>query len=148
MDMLAGVLFGLAIVGLGYLTRQGQAISFYSTVLIAIALVYVLFAVMAGVPEMVLIESAIAVGFVALAVVGARWPRRRWAGGLIAAGLVLHGGFDLVHDALIQNPVVPPWWPVFCAVVDVVVGAWLVRLVARPPRMLSAAPARAASFEE
>ena len=123
MVILAGLLFGLAIIGLGYLTRQGRAIPFYSTVLVVIALVYVLFAVMAGAREILLVESAIAAGFVTLAVAGARWPRRRWAGGLIAAGLVLHGGFDLVHDALLHNPVVPSWWPVFCAVVDVVVGA-------------------------
>jgi len=38
-----------------------------------------------------------------------------------------------VHDALIRNPVVPAWWPVFCAVVDVVVGAWLMGLVVRFP---------------
>jgi hypothetical protein len=148
MGLLAGTLFGGAIIGLGYLTRQGRAIPFYSTVLIVIALAYVLFAVMTGAPHVLLIESVIAVGFIALAVVGARWTHRRWAGGLIAAGLVLHGGFDLVHDALIRNPAVPPWWPVFCAVVDVVVGAWLVGLVVRSPHAFSAASARAASWKE
>ena len=81
MVILAGLLFGLAIIGLGYLTRQGRAIPFYSTVLVVIALVYVLFAVMAGAREILLVESAIAAGFVTLAVAGARWPRRRWAGG-------------------------------------------------------------------
>jgi len=148
MDILAGLLFGPIIIGLGYLTRQGRAISFYSTVLIVIALVYVLFAAMAGALDALLIESVIAVGFVALAVVGARWPRRRWAGGMIAAGLVLHGGFDLVHDALIHNPFVPPWWPVFCAVVDVVVGLWLIGLVARSPRTAPDTSVRMASSKE
>lgn len=141
MDVLAGLLFGCAIIGLGYLTRQGRAIPFYSTVLIVIALGYILFAVMAGALNVLLIESAIAAGFIALAVAGARWPHRRWAGGLIAAGLVLHGGFDLVHDALIRNPVVPPWWPIFCAVVDVVVGLWLMGLVLRSPRARPASSA-------
>jgi len=148
MVILAGLLFGLAIIGLGYLTQQGRAIPFYSTVLVVIALVYVLFAVMAGAREILLVESAIAVGFITLTVAGARWPHRRWAGGLIAAGLVLHGGFDLVHDALLHNPVVPSWWPVFCAVVDVVVGAWLMGLVVwSPPTAPSTSP-RAASFDE
>ena len=148
MDMLAGVLFGLAIIGLGYLTRQGRAIPFYSTVLIVIALGYILFAVMAGALDVLLIESAIASGFVALAGAGARWPHRRWAGGLIATGLVLHGGFDLVHDALIHNPAVPSWWPAFCVVVDVVVGGWLMGLVVRSPRTALATSARAASWKE
>jgi hypothetical protein len=148
MDVLAGVLFGVAIIGLGYLTRQGRAIPFYSTVLIVIALGYVLFAVMDGALDVLLIESAIAAGFVALAIAGARWTWRRWAGGLIAAGLVLHGGFDLVHNVLIQNPVVPPWWPVFCAVVDVVVGAWLMGWVVWSTRSVPATSARAAALDE
>lgn len=141
MEVFAGALFGLAVIGLGYLTRQGTTRSFYSTVLIVIALVYVLFAVMTGTLDVVLTESIIAVGFIALAVVGARWPRPRWAGGLIAGALVLHGGFDLVHDALIHNPAVPPWWPVFCAVVDVVIGAWLVGVVTAQ-HATSASPSR------
>jgi len=148
MDILAGMLFGLAIIGLGYLTRQGRAIPFYSTVLIVIALVYVLFAVMAGALDVLLFESAIAAGFVALAVAGARWPHRRWAGGLIAAGLVLHGGFALVHDTLIRDSVVPSWWPVFCAAVVVVVGVWLMGLVLRSSHTASPPSVRAASFEE
>jgi D-alanyl-lipoteichoic acid acyltransferase DltB (MBOAT superfamily) len=148
MDVLAGLLFGFAIVGLGYLTRQGRAISFYSTVLIVIALAYILFAVMDGALDVLLIESAIAAGFIGLAVAGARWSHRRWAGGMIAAGLVLHGGFDLIHNLLIHNPVVPPWWPVFCAVVDVVVGVWLTGLVVRSTRSAPGTSTRAASLDE
>jgi hypothetical protein len=148
MDILAGLLFGFAIIGLGYLTRQGRAIPFYSTVLIVIALVYVLFAVMAGGLDVLLVEGVIAAGFTVLAVVGARGPHRPWAGGLIATGLVLHGGFDLVHDTLIENPAVPAWWPVFCAVVDVVVGAWLMGVVIRTPYPAPSTSPRAASFEE
>ena len=40
MDALAGVLAAFAILGLGILTRQADALPFYSTVLIVIALVY------------------------------------------------------------------------------------------------------------
>jgi hypothetical protein len=148
MDILAGLLFGFAIIGLGYLTRQGRPITFYSTVLIVIALVYVLFAVMAGALDALLIESAIAAGFIVLAVAGARWPHRRWAGGLIAAGLVLHGGFDLAHDMLVHNPAVPPWWPVFCAAVDIVVGGWLIGLMVRRPQTAFAPSVCTASSNE
>lgn len=134
MAILAGVLFGFGIVGLGYLTRQGRAIPFYSTVLIVIALVYVLFAVMAGDVGVMRLEIAIAAGFIGMAVTGTRLPSRRWAFGLIAAGLVLHGGFDLVHDALVSNPAVPEWWRPFCAVVDVVVGIWTIGLAIQLPQ--------------
>lgn len=39
MAVLARALFALLVIGLGYLTRQGQSVPLYSTVLIAIALV-------------------------------------------------------------------------------------------------------------
>lgn len=125
MDVVAGLLAALAILGLGVATRQADAVPFYSTVLIVIALVYVLFAVMAGHGSTIIAESAIAVVFVGLAVAGARWDQSRAAGFLVALGLVAHGAYDLVHDALITNPTVPGWWPIFCGVVDVVLGGWL-----------------------
>jgi RsiW-degrading membrane proteinase PrsW (M82 family) len=125
MDVLAGFLAALAILGLGKATRQADTIPFYSTVLIVIALVYVLFAVMAGRASTIIAESGIAAVFVGLAVGGARWERVRAAGVLVAVGLVAHGAYDLVRDALITNAVVPGWWPVFCGVVDVVLGGWL-----------------------
>jgi hypothetical protein len=125
MDVLAGLLAALSIVLLGKATRQKDAIPFYSTVLIVIALVYVLFAVMAGQASTIIVESAIAAVFVGLAIAGARWDRSRAAGLLVAIGLVVHGGYDLVHDVLITNAAVPSWWPIFCGVVDVVLGGWL-----------------------
>jgi len=125
MDVLAGLLAALAILGLGKATRQADAISFYSTVLIIIALVYVLFAVMAGRTSTIVVESGIAAVFVGLAVGGARWDRVQAAGVLIAVGLMAHGAYDLAHDALIANAVVPGWWPTFCGIVDVTLGAWL-----------------------
>lgn len=125
MVVVAGLLAGLAILGLGAATRQADTIPFYSTVLIVIALVYVLFAVMAGHRSTITAESAIAAVFVVLAVAGAQWERSRAAGLLVALGLVAHGAYDLVHNALIANAIVPSWWPVFCGVVDVVLGGWL-----------------------
>jgi len=131
MEIIAGVITAVAIVALGSATHQGRSLSFYSTVLVVIALVYVLFAVMAEAPRTVMIESAIAAVFVVVAVAAARWENRHAAGILVAAGLAAHGVYDLVHSAIVSNPVVPAWWPVFCGVVDVVLGGWVVFLVRR-----------------
>lgn len=46
---------------------------------------------------------------------------------------LLHGLYDLVHAQLINNPGVPDGYPVFCFVVDVVVGAYLLWLSRRVP---------------
>jgi hypothetical protein len=125
MEIIAGLSATIAIIGLGYATRQGRSLAFYGSVLIVIALVYVLFAVMAGAPRTIVIESAIAVVFIAVAMIATRWGTVRTAGWLLAAGLAAHGVYDLAHSAVVSNPVVPPWWPLFCGVVDLLLGAWI-----------------------
>lgn len=131
MAYLAGVLAAVVIVGLGYATRQGRALSFYATVLVVIALVYVLFAAMAGDPLALLVEGGIALAFIGVAVVGVRWQSVRGGALLIAAGLIAHGLFDLAHEALLHNAAMPAWWPPFCGVVDLLVGGWLLGLALR-----------------
>lgn len=131
MAYFAGGIGGVGILLLGYATRQGRFLPFYSSLLIVIALVYVLFGAMTGRPQVVVTENLIAAGFTAAAVVGARWRPARTGAALVAAGLLAHGLFDFVHDGLIENAAVPTWWPAFCGVVDGVVGLWLLGLVAQ-----------------
>ena len=131
MEIIAGLITALAIVGLGYATRQGRSLSFYSSVLTVIALGYVLFAVMNGSPRTIIVESAIAAVFIAVAVAGTRSSTLYAAALLMAGGLAAHGVYDLVHSAVVSNPVVPTWWPVFCGVVDVGLGGWVIVLLNR-----------------
>ena len=140
MDILAGLVAAAVIIGFGVLTRQARSMPFYSTVLGVIALVYVLFAAMAEGATVILAESGMAAVFVEVAVAAARERSDRRAGWLLAVALVLHGVFDLGHDALICNPAVPSWWPVFCAVVDIALGAWLIGLVRYTPSEMPDAP--------
>ena len=128
MELIAGLITAIAIIGLGYATRQGQSVQFYSSVLIVIALAYVLFAAMEEAPRTIAVESAIAAVFVVVAVVGTQWRNGRSAGMILAGGLAAHGGYDLLHSAVVTNPVVPAWWPLFCGVVDVLLAGWVVRL--------------------
>ena len=46
---------------------------------------------------------------------------------------LLHGVYDLVHSQLITNTGVPVWYPIFCFVVDAVIGAYLLWLARRIP---------------
>jgi hypothetical protein len=134
MEFLAGGMTAAAVVGLGVATRRGRSPLFYGDVLVAIALAYVLFAVMAESPRTILVESGGAAAFVAVAVAGARAASRRRAGLLVAAGLAVHGVYDVVHPAVVTNPVVPAWWPLFCGVVDLLLAGWVaVFAVESPP---------------
>jgi hypothetical protein len=84
---------------------------------VAIAFVYVGFAVADGRPRIIAIESVVAMGFVVLACVAiAASP---W---LVVAGLVGHGLKDLWQHRshFVANT---RWWPPFCLVVDLVAAA-------------------------
>src|SRR5688572_15799825 len=76
----------------------------YPTYMIVIAFYYVLFAVVSGVHRTIVVESIIAILFVATAVLGFRGSL--W---LVVAALAGHGVLDMVHNRLVSNPGVPAW---------------------------------------
>ena len=99
--------------------------AFYPTVMIVIALYYVLFAVMSGSVQTVLLESVVMVLFAIAAVVG--FKSSSW---IVVAALAGHGVFDAVHGYVIENTGVPAWWPAWCLAYDVGAAAglaWLLR---------------------
>ena len=98
--------------------------SFYPTVLMVIALLYALFAIMAGSTHALLLELLPIALFVFAAVTG--FKKRLW---WVVAGLIGHGLFDFLHGHFISNPGVPAWWPGFCGTYDVVAGAYLAFLL-------------------
>jgi hypothetical protein len=124
MEYLIGLLLSLAVAGLAMMTGLDRERGFYPPILIVIASFYVLFAVMAAPRRTLIIEIAIASGFLLLAVIG--YKTSLW---LLAAGIVGHGIFDLVHHSLIDNPGVPGWWPGFCGAFDVIFGGLVAMLL-------------------
>jgi hypothetical protein len=99
--------------------------AFYPTVMIVIALYYVLFAVMSGSVQTVVIESLVMTLFAAAAVAG--FKSSAW---IVVAALAGHGVFDAVHGYIIENAGVPAWWPAWCLAYDVGAAAclaWLLR---------------------
>lgn len=135
MEYLIGIV--LAIVVCVFAMRSGfdRDRAFYSTVLIVVATYYILFAVIGGSPHALAAESLAASVFLILAVVG--FKRSQW---LVAAGLVGHGVFDLVHHLFIQNPGVPLWWPGFCLSYDIGAGVLLAVLLVKRPSVRAQAP--------
>lgn len=120
MEYLIGLFLSLAVAGLAIIIGLDQERAFYPTVLIVIASYYVLFAVMAASGRTLVIEIAVASGFLLLAIIG--YKKSLW---LVAIALAGHGVFDIVHHFLIENPGVPHWWPGFCLVFDVILGGLL-----------------------
>ena len=99
--------------------------AFYPTVMIVIALYYVLFAAMSGSVQTVLLESVVMSLFAIAAVVG--FKSSAW---IVVAALAGHGVFDALHGHVLENSGVPVWWPAFCLAYDVGAAAglaWLLR---------------------
>jgi hypothetical protein len=89
----------------------------YALGTIAIAAIYIGFAVADGRPKVIAVESGVATGFVVLAAVaitGSPW--------LLVVALAGHGVKDLSQHRthLVRGT---HWWPPFCMTVDVVVAA-------------------------
>ncbi len=117
MAYIIGPVLGVLICGFARAVGFDRDRAFYPTVLIVIALYYVLFAVMAGATQALLLELVQVAAFTAVAVVGFKRGL-----GIVAAGLVGHGVFDLMHAHLVTNQGVPEWWPAFCSSIDVAMG--------------------------
>jgi hypothetical protein len=127
MEYLIGLLLSLAVAGSATAIGFDRERAFYPTVLIVIASYYVLFAAAGASTHTLLIEIAIASGFVMLAVIG--FKKSFW---IVPVALVGHGVFDFVHHFLVFNPGVPRWWPGFCLAFDVVLAIWLAMRLRTP----------------
>jgi hypothetical protein len=108
MEYLIGLLLCLAVAGLAIFVGFDRERAFYPTVLIVVGSYYVLFALMGASTRALLIEIAVAIGFLLVAIIG--YKKNLW---LIAIALVGHGVFDGLHHLLFENPGVPRWWPGF-----------------------------------
>jgi len=100
--------------------------AFYPTVMIVIALYYVLFAVMSGSVRTVLLESVVMSLFAIAAVAG--FKSNTW---IVVAALAGHGVFDAFHGYILENSGVPAWWPAWCLAYDVGAAAGLGWLLQR-----------------
>jgi len=100
-----GLVLSLVIIVFARITRFERDVSFYPTVLMVIAL-----------------------AFYAIAILGAYKSLT-----LVGLGIAAHGAYDVTHMLYLTNSVSPTWWPSFCAVIDMVLGFWVVYLSKRQP---------------
>lgn len=127
MEIAIGVILALSACGLGVVAGFERDRAFYPVMLIVIASYYDLYAVIGGDGDVLGVELAISLAFVALAVLG--FKVNLW---LTVAGLLGHAALDCFHGHVVTNTGLPNWWPMFCASFDAIAGfcfAW--RLVSK-----------------
>lgn len=120
MPLIVGSILALAVGALGTIAGMDRDRSFYPVVTFAVASYYVLFAVMGASTGILLVETAVCLVFITIAVLGFR--SSMW---IVMAALAAHGIFDIFHDRLIANPGVPEYWPNFCMAFDVLFAGYL-----------------------
>lgn len=94
---------------------------FAATTLVAIAFIYVGFALKNNTVNSIILEVVMALVFYFIALIG--YVRNNF---LIAYGIILHGVWDICHHNGFLIPTdIPSYWPVFCSVIDLIVGLYL-----------------------
>ncbi len=126
MPYVVGVLLSVGVAMFARTVGLDRDRAFYPTVVIVIALYYVLFAAMSGSLETVLLESTVMMAFTTAAVIG--FKSSPW---IVVGALAGHGVFDALHGEIIENSGVPVWWPSFCLAYDLGAAAGLAWLVKR-----------------
>lgn len=126
MSLLVGVCSAIAVGVFGSLAGLDKERSFYTTTMIVIAFLYVLFACVDGSSQTLLTELLVSVPFVIASVAG--FKKSMW---LVVAALLAHGTMDIVHGHFVSNKGVPVFWPAFCSSYDIVAAGYLAFLLLR-----------------
>ena len=124
MPYIIGIVLSVAVAVLMRYVGFDRDRAFYPTVLIVVASYYVLFAVIGGSMQAVLVESGVMAAFAIAAIAG--FKSSPW---ILVVGLAGHGVFDSFHGYLFENPGVPVWWPAWCLAYDVGAAACLAVLL-------------------
>ena len=93
-------------------------------ILATLPIYYMLFGMLALDGSVVLKELLYGIPYIAIGLLGWR-TRSRPTLILIALAWMSHGLYDYYHDFFFVNPGVFSWYPAGCAVVDILVGAYL-----------------------
>ncbi len=129
-EYLIGIVLAFAVAVFAAIIGLDRGRSFYATIAIVVATYYILFAALQTSNRVLLVEIAVAIGFLLLATVG--FKGNYW---FVPLALIGHGVFDFFHHSLISNPGVPSWWPAFCLSFDITIGGLLLaRMLKRPNR--------------
>lgn len=120
-ETVTGIIAGIAIIIISrMLSKYFSAKLFATTILVAIAFIYVGFSLKDNPASLIALESGVALIFYFLALIG--YTRNIV---LVAWGIILHGIWDIFHHkGFVFKTDVPVYWPSFCFVIDIVDGLY------------------------
>jgi len=129
-EALVGAAVGVLTILIARLIRGERWL--YSVGLLTLPSLYASFALRAGEPTVGLKEMIYGVPFLVAGIAFA-FVSVRQSAVVVGVFWLMHGLYDLVHSQLITNSGVPGWYPIWCFMVDVVIGLYLLWLSRRVP---------------
>ena len=130
--LVLGTLGGFLFIGIARRLRWRTQVRFFAVILFLAGVIYLAFGAFHG-PRWIAVEGAGLVLFSTLAAAGLRWPL------VLAAGWLLHMGWDAGLHLALEQPVIGQWLPLICIPFDVMVAAYLAfAAAAREPAELGA----------
>ena len=98
-----------------------------STILVAIAFIYVGFSLKSNPVSLIVLEVLVALIFYFLAIIG--YTRNNF---LIGYGIILHGVWDIFHHkGFPVSTNIPDYWPSFCFIIDIIDGLYFLIIFKR-----------------
>ena len=100
-----------------------------AAILVAIAFIYVGFALKNNSVPFIVLEISTAIALFFLALIG--YTKRT---ALLAYGIILHGVWDIFHhNGWFVSTDIPVYWPVFCMTIDLIYGVYLLYIFKKLP---------------
>ena len=131
---LAGILVALVtILGIKFSGTENKPWA-YPLTLSLYPMIYFGFSIYAGDTGVLTKEIVFAIPFFVICILSAV-KNLKFSGALLGLRYVGHGVYDGIHESIFHNPGMPSWWPVFCGVIDVVVGLYILNFVRNLPKL-------------
>jgi hypothetical protein len=120
-EIISGIAAAIVIIFLSQLLSKHFTMKLIATtILVAIAFIYVGFALKNNPANLIILESAFALFLYFLALIGYKWNNT-----LIAFGIILHGIWDIGHhNGILISTDVANYWPSFCFTIDIIDGVY------------------------
>jgi uncharacterized membrane protein (UPF0136 family) len=120
-ETISGIIIAVAVIIVTrLLSRYFSAKLMATTILVAIAFIYVGFSLKDNPAGLIVLEVLVSLVFYFMALIG--YIRDGYA---IAYGIILHGVWDISHhNGFLIGTHIPGYWPSFCLVVDIIDGLY------------------------
>ena len=124
-ETISGIVTAIMIIVLSrLLSKYFTTKLFAATILVAIAFIYVGFALKDNPASLIILEAVIALTLYFVAIIG--YTRNNL---LIAYGIIFHGVWDIFHyQGFFIGTEIPDYWPSFCFIIDVIDGVYFLMI--------------------